>query len=117
MVSHKEKKTGTVSIPKQILESKDEEVYEPSYADCLVKMAVFSFQINRGPRVEIQVKSKNLRDGFVDLAERIGFKFRIYAYLPPNGKMNRNYRLLERLDHNKSFVGWKKSALSKMRII
>ena len=86
---------------------------EPSYADCLVKMAVFSFLINRVPRVEIQVKSKNLRDGFVDLVERIGLKFRIYAYLPPNGKMNRHYRLLKLLDRNKSFVRWKKSALSK----
>jgi len=46
----------------------------------------FSFQVDRGPRVEIQVKSEKLRDDFLDLVGRLGFSFRSYAYLPPRGK-------------------------------
>ena len=77
----------------------------------------FSFQVNRGPRVEIQVKSKALRDGFVDLAGNIGFKFRIYVIFRLTAKTNSLYRLLIRLGRNKLFDGWKKSAQSKIRII
>lgn len=80
------RKAGTVSISKQILESKDEGIYRAFLCGLFSTDGCFSFQVNRGPRVEIQVKSENLRDGFVDLADRIGFKFRVYSYLPPNGK-------------------------------
>jgi intein/homing endonuclease len=80
------RKAGIVGIPKQIFESKDEGIIKAFLCGLFSTDGCFSFQINRGPRAEIQVKSKDLRDGFVDLAGRIGFKFRTYAYLPPNGK-------------------------------
>jgi intein/homing endonuclease len=80
------RKAGTVGIPKQIFESNKESIIKAFLCGLFSTDGCFSFQINRGPRVEIQVKSKDLRDGSVDLAGRIGFKFRTYEYLPPNGK-------------------------------
>ena len=62
------------------------EYIELSYAAYSGTDGCFSFQINRGPRVEIQVKSKDLRDGFTNLADKLEFKFRTYEYMPPNGK-------------------------------
>ena len=46
----------------------------------------FSFQIDRGPRVEILAKSEKLRDDFIHLISRLGFSFRFYTYLPLGGK-------------------------------
>jgi intein/homing endonuclease len=80
------RKAGTVGIPKLIFESNDEGIVKAFLCGLFSTDGCFSFQVNRGPRVEIQVKSKDLRDGFVVLASRIGFKFRTYSYLPPNGK-------------------------------
>jgi hypothetical protein len=80
------RKAGVVGIPNQILESKDEVVMKAFLRGLFSTDGCFSFQVNRGPRVEIQVKSKSLRDGFVCLANRLGFTFRTYEYLPPRGK-------------------------------
>ena len=80
------RKAGTVGIPKQIFESEDEGIIKAFLRGLFSTDGCFSFQVNRGPRVEIQVKSKELRNRFVDLANRLGFRFRTYEYLPPNGK-------------------------------
>src|SRR3972149_10764963 len=80
------RKAGIVSVPKQILESNDENVIKAFLRGLFSTDGCFSFQVNRGPRVEIQVKSERLRDEFVSLAGRLGFSLRSYAYLPPNGK-------------------------------
>lgn len=80
------KKAGTVLIPKQIFECGQKNVMNAFLRGLFSTDGCFSFQLNRGPRIEIQVKSQGLRDGFVDLASEIGFKFRSYAYMPPNGK-------------------------------
>ena len=111
------RKAGIVGISKQIFESKDERIIRAFLFGLFSSDGCFSFQVNRGPRVEIQVKSKALRDGFVDLAGNIGFKFRIYVIFRLTAKTNSLYRLLIRLGRNKLFDGWKKSAQSKIRII
>jgi intein/homing endonuclease len=80
------RKAGSVGVPKQILESNNESVLKAFLRGLFSTDGCFSFQVNRGPRVEIQVKSKKLRDDFVSLAGSLGFSFREYAYLPPNGK-------------------------------
>ncbi|MEM3356617.1 MAG: LAGLIDADG family homing endonuclease [Candidatus Bathyarchaeia archaeon] len=80
------RKTGTVQVPTQILESNDKGVVKAFLCGLFSTDGCFSFQVNRGPRVEIQVKSKKLRDGFICLASKLGFSFRAYAYLPPRGK-------------------------------
>jgi hypothetical protein len=80
------RKAGTVDIPIQIYKSKDEWIIKSFLCGLFSTDGCFSFQVNRGPRVEIQVKSIKLRDGFMDLAKRLGFEFRSYSYLPPNGK-------------------------------
>ncbi len=80
------RKAGKVTIPKQILESSDERIHRAFLCGLFSTDGCFSFQINRGPRVEIQVKSKDLRDGFTNLADKLEFKFRTYEYMPPNGK-------------------------------
>jgi hypothetical protein len=76
-----ERESGIVGVPKQILDSNDECVTKAFSTD-----GCFSFQVNRGPRVEIQVKSERLRDEFVGLAGRLGFLLRSSEYLPPRGK-------------------------------
>ena len=80
------RKAGIVGVPKQIIESNDENVIKAFLRGLFSTDGCFSFQVNRGPRVEIQVKSERLRDEFVSLAGRLGFSLRSYAYLPPNGK-------------------------------
>lgn len=80
------RKAGTVCVPKQILESNDKGVVKAFLCGLFSTDGCFSFQVNRGPRVEIQVKSERLRDEFVRLVSKLGFSFRAYAYLPPRGK-------------------------------
>jgi len=80
------RKAGRVRIPKQILESNNEAIIEAFLRGLFSTDGCFSFQVDRGPRVEIQVKSEKLRDDFVYLASRLGFSFRSYTYLPPRGK-------------------------------
>lgn len=80
------RKAETVGVPKQILESNDENVIGAFLRGLFSTDGCFSYQVNRGPRVEIQVKSERLRNEFVSLAGRLGFSFRVYSYLPPDGK-------------------------------
>ncbi|MEM3378369.1 MAG: hypothetical protein QW674_05425 [Candidatus Bathyarchaeia archaeon] len=53
------RKAGIVSIPKQILESTDVNILKAFLRGLFSTDGCFSFQANCGPRVEIQVKSKN----------------------------------------------------------
>lgn len=80
------RKAGKVRIPQQILESKNDVTIKAFLRGLFSTDGCFSFQIERTPRVEIQVKSEKLRDDFLDLVGRLGFSFRSYAYLPPRGK-------------------------------
>jgi len=80
------RKAGKVRIPKRILESNDAAIVKAFLRGLFSTDGCFSFQVDRGPRVEIQVKSEKLRNDFIDLASRLGFSFRSYAYLPPRGK-------------------------------
>jgi intein/homing endonuclease len=99
------RKAGIVGVPKQIFDSKDEGIIKAFLCGLFSTDGCFSFQTNRGPRVEIQVKSKDLRDGFVDLAGRIGFKFRSYEYLPPNGK-NKSPLKVAYTTQSKQVIRW-----------
>jgi len=80
------RKAGRVRIPKQILGSDNPAIIKAFLRGLFSTDGCFSFQNSRGPRVEIQVKSQKLRDDFVYLADRLGFSFRLYEYLPPRGK-------------------------------
>ena len=77
------RKAGRVCVPKQILESNNDAVIKAFLMGLFSTDGCFSFQVDRGPRVEIQVKSEKLRDDFINLVGRLGFSFRSYAYLPP----------------------------------
>jgi len=80
------RKAGKARAPKQILESDNEVVIKTFLCGLFSTDGCFSFQVDRGPRVEIQVKSEKLRGDFICLAGRLGFSFRSYTYLPPRGK-------------------------------
>jgi len=80
------RKAGKVRIPQRILESYNQAVSKAFLRGLFSTDGCFSFQINRGPRVEIQVKSEKLRDDFIHLTGQLGFTFRSYTYLPPRGK-------------------------------
>jgi intein/homing endonuclease len=77
---------ATVQVRKQIVESNDKGVAKAFLCGLFSTDGCFSFQVNRGPRVEIQVKSEKLRDDFVSLVRKLGFSFRAYEYLPHRGK-------------------------------
>ena len=79
------RKAGRVRIPKQILESSNGAIIKAFLRGLFSADGCFSFQVDRGPRVEIQVKSEKLRDDFIYLTRRLGFSFRSYMY-PPRGK-------------------------------
>jgi len=80
------KKAGKVRVPQQIPESNNEAVVKAFLRGLFSTDGCFSFQVDRGPRVEIQVRSEKLRDDFIHLAGRLCFTFRSYTYLPPRGK-------------------------------
>jgi len=80
------RKAGIVRVPKQILESNNKAVIKAFLRGLFSTDGCFSFQVDRDPRVEIQVKSEKLRDDFIYLASRLGFSFRSYKYLPLRGK-------------------------------
>ena len=80
------RKAGKVRVPRQILESNNEAIFKAFLCGLFSTDGCFSFQIDRGPRAEIQVKSEKLRDDFIHLTGRLGFSFRSYTYLPPRGK-------------------------------
>jgi intein/homing endonuclease len=80
------RKAGFVRVPEGILESDDETSVKSFLRGLFSTDGCFSFQVDRGPRVEIQVKSKTLRDQFIYLASELGFSFYSYTYLPPRGK-------------------------------
>jgi intein/homing endonuclease len=99
------RKAGSVGVPKQILESNSESILKAFLRGLFSTDGCFSFQVNRGPRVEIQVKSEKLRDDFVNLASRLGFSFRTYAYLPPSGK-NKSPLHVAYTTQSKQVVRW-----------
>jgi intein/homing endonuclease len=99
------RKAGTVRVPNQILESNDKGVVKAFLCGLFSTDGCFSFQVNRGPRVEIQVKSEKLRDNFVNLANKLGFSFRTYAYLPPRGK-NKTSLQVAYTTQTKQVVRW-----------
>ena len=80
------RKAGTVRAPERIMGSNGNTVIRGFLRGLFSTDGCFSYQVERGARVEIQVKSVQLRDDFVNLADRLGFSFRTYSYLPPNGK-------------------------------
>jgi len=80
------RKAGLIRAPKRILESNNDAILKAFLRGLFSTDGCFSFQVDRGPRVEIQVKSRDLRDDFVDLAGRLGFSFRFYTYLPPSAR-------------------------------
>jgi len=80
------RKAGKIRVPKQILRSDNPAIIKSFMCGLFSTDGCFSFQNDRGPRVEIQVKSQKLRNDFVYLADRLGFSFRSYEYLPPRGK-------------------------------
>lgn len=80
------RKSGRVRVPKKILESNNQAIIQAFLRGLFSADGCFSFQEHRSPRIEIQVKSKRLRDQFANLANRLGFSFHTYEYLPPRGK-------------------------------
>jgi len=80
------RKAGIVRVPKQIIESNNKAVIKAFLRGLFSTDGYFSFQADRGPHVEIQVKSEKLRDYFIYLVSRLGFSFRSYKYLPHRGK-------------------------------
>jgi hypothetical protein len=103
------RKAGSVDAPKQIPESNDESILKVFLRGLFSTDGCFSFQINRGPGIEIRVKSEKLRDGFLTLVSRLGFSFRAHAYLPPNGK-NKSPLQVAYTTQRKQVVRWMEEA-------
>lgn len=80
------RKAEKIRVPKRVLELDNPAVIKAFLCGLFSADRCFSFQKGRSPRVEIQVKSKMLRDDFVGLAGLLGFSFRLYEYLPSRGK-------------------------------
>jgi len=80
------RKAGEVRIPSQILQSDDRLIARSFLCGLFSADGCFSFQYGKSSRVEIQVKSKELRNDFVHLADLLGFSLHSYEYLPPRGK-------------------------------
>jgi intein/homing endonuclease len=99
------RKAGIVCVPDKILACEDKNVIRAFLCGLFSTDGCFSFQLNRGPRVEIQVKSEKLRNEFVSLAGRLGFSFRTYAYLPPKGK-NKSPLQVAYTTQRKQVVRW-----------
>jgi hypothetical protein len=78
------RKSTTVSVPQRILSSQDRDIISSFLRGLFSSDGCFSIQ-RRAGRSEIQVSSPALRDGFAELASRLGYHFRTYAYVHRKG--------------------------------
>jgi hypothetical protein len=77
-------KAGSVVVAFEILRSNDAEILKSFLRGIFSADGCFAFR-KRGARCVLQVSSAALRDGFVELASRIGFDFRKYDYAKTTG--------------------------------
>ncbi len=73
----KGKKSLTVSLPKEILDSENIRILKSALRGLFSTDGCFSFKNNKelSPRIEFRVMSKKLRNQFVELAKNFGFRF------------------------------------------
>jgi intein/homing endonuclease len=79
------RKAGTVSVPVQVLQSNDLDIVRAFLRGLFSTDGCFAFR-KKSARCVLQVSSLTLRDGFADLASRLGFQFRRYDYIKTTGK-------------------------------
>lgn len=77
-------KAGNVSVPCQVLATKDSGIAASFLRGLFSTDGCLSFR-ERSARCVLQVSSLSLCDGFTELASRIGFAFRRYDYLKTTG--------------------------------
>lgn len=74
------RKAGTVKIRREVLASKDADVWIGFLKGAFSSDGSFWFKNNWG-QCRFEVSSRGFRDGFTDLARRLGFQFRAYSYV------------------------------------
>lgn len=93
----KGKKSLIVSLPKIIVNSENPDILKSALRGLFSTDGCFTFNKKRlTPRIEFRVKSKKLRDDFVVMAKKIGFKFNFNAQKHRNGLIYTAY--LERVN-------------------
>ncbi len=78
------RKAGTVKVPREVLASKDANVWIGFLKGAFSSDGSFWFK-NRWGQCRFEVSSRRFRDGFIDLARRLGFEFRAYSYVHHGG--------------------------------
>jgi len=96
------KKSHIVSLPKEIVNSKDIKILKPALRGLFSTDGCFTFnKVRLSPRIEFRVKSRKLRNDFVNLAKSIGFEFNFNTQKHWNGVIFTAY-----LERNKDAIEW-----------
>jgi len=77
-------KAGTVLVPLKVLESNEPNIAKSFLRGLFSADGCFAFR-KRSARCVLQVSSRALRDGFVELASKNDFDFRKYDYIRKTG--------------------------------
>ena len=99
-------KAGTVAVPLKVLESNDPDIAKWFLRGLFSADGCFAFR-KRSARCVLQVSSRALRDGFVELASRNDFDFRKYEYIKTTG--------LNKLPIHIAYMGRRESVCRWMR--
>lgn len=78
------KKAGTVEPPREVMLSRDPHVWTGFLRGAFSADGSFWFKGKSG-QCRFEVSSVRFRDGFIDLASRLGFEFRAYSYVHHGG--------------------------------
>lgn len=78
------RKAGSVAIPEAVIESKDPMVWTGFLRGAFSSDGSFWYKGKWG-QCRFEVSSVRFRDGFVELARRLGFEFRCYSYVHHGG--------------------------------
>ncbi|MDA4121719.1 MAG: hypothetical protein OK456_00905 [Thaumarchaeota archaeon] len=78
------KKAGTVPVPEAVIGSKDPMVWTGFLRGAFSSDGSFWYK-ERWGQCRFEVSSLRFRDGFVELARRLGFEFRCYSYVHHGG--------------------------------
>jgi intein/homing endonuclease len=78
------RKAGIVQVPEEIMRSENPEVWVGFLKGAFSSDGSFWFKGNSG-QCRFEVSSLRFRDGFIDLARRLGFEFRAYSYVHHGG--------------------------------
>jgi hypothetical protein len=78
------RKAGIVQVPRKVMQSEKSEIWVGFLRGAFSSDGSFWYDGNSG-QCRFEVSSPRFRDGFIELARRLGYQFRAYSYIHHGG--------------------------------